>query len=123
MSRPRVLHAPLNIAGGPGAISKGLEALGCKSTMLVFNEQPFERGFDRNLRLRKTGSRLDLPLNLARQFRTLAWALPRRAMTSPARMSATGRFPILGNAWASMVERHCSRCLPLERVGALMVKN
>jgi len=77
LSRPRVLHAPLNIAGGPGAISKGLEALGCKSTMLVFNEQPFERGFDRNLRLRKTGSRLDLPLNLARQFRTLAWALPR----------------------------------------------
>jgi len=74
---PRVLHAPLNIAGGPGAISKGLEALGCKSTMLVFNEQPFERGFDRNLRLRKTGSRTDLPLNLAKQFRTLAWALPR----------------------------------------------
>ncbi len=74
---PRVLHAPLNIAGGPGAISKGLEALGCQSTMLVFNEQPFERGFDRNLRLRKTGSRADLPLNLAKQFRTLAWALPR----------------------------------------------
>jgi glycosyltransferase involved in cell wall biosynthesis len=74
--RPRVLHAPLNIAGGPGAISKGLQALGCESTMLVFNEQPFERGFDVNLRLRK-GGRTDLPLNLARQFRALAWTLPR----------------------------------------------
>ena len=76
-TRPRVLHAPLNIAGGPGAISKGLQALGCESTMLVFNEQPFERGFDRNLRLRNTGSPLDLPLNLARQFRALAWAARR----------------------------------------------
>src|SRR5439155_2790636 len=72
----RVLHAPINIAGGPGAISKGLQALGVTSTMLVFQERPFERGFDRNLGLRTGGGRRDLVYNLPRQLRALAWALP-----------------------------------------------
>lgn len=76
-SKPRVLHAPINIAGGPGAISKGLQALGLESTMLVFQERPFERGFDRNLGLRTGGGLRDLPYNLPRQLRALAWALPR----------------------------------------------
>ena len=44
----RVLHSPVNVAGGPGAISAGLRALGVESTLLVFNERPFQRGFDVN---------------------------------------------------------------------------
>jgi glycosyltransferase involved in cell wall biosynthesis len=73
----RVLHSPINIAGGPGAISQGLQELGVESTLLVFNERPFERGFDINLRLRDTSKRANLPLNLSRQLRTFLWAVPR----------------------------------------------
>jgi glycosyltransferase involved in cell wall biosynthesis len=73
----RVLHSPSNIAGGPGAISQGLRELGVESTMLVFNERPFERGFDINLRLRDTSKRSNLPLNLPRQLKTFLWAVPR----------------------------------------------
>jgi glycosyltransferase involved in cell wall biosynthesis len=73
----RVLHSPINIAGGPGAISQGLRELGVDSTLLVFNERPFERGFDINLRLRDTSKRGNLPLNLPRQLRTFLWAVPR----------------------------------------------
>jgi glycosyltransferase involved in cell wall biosynthesis len=73
----RVLHSPINIAGGPGAISQGLRELGVESTMLVFNERPFERGFDINLRLRDTSKRSNLPLNLPRQLKTFLWAVPR----------------------------------------------
>jgi glycosyltransferase involved in cell wall biosynthesis len=73
----RVLHAPINIAGGPGAISQGLRELGIESTMLVFNERPFERGFDVNLRLRDPSKRSNLPLNLARQLKAFLWAVPR----------------------------------------------
>jgi glycosyltransferase involved in cell wall biosynthesis len=73
----RVLHCPSNIAGGPGAISQGLRELGVESTMLVFNERPFERGFDINLRLRDTSKRSNLPFNLPRQLRTFLWAVPR----------------------------------------------
>ena len=50
----RALHSPVNVAGGPGAISAGLRELGVESTLLVFNERPFERGFDVNLELRDT---------------------------------------------------------------------
>jgi glycosyltransferase involved in cell wall biosynthesis len=73
----RVLHSPINIAGGPGAISQGLRELGVESTLLVFNERPFERGFDRNLRLRDTSRRSNLPLNLPKQLRAFVWAVPR----------------------------------------------
>jgi hypothetical protein len=73
----RVLHAPVNIAGGPGAISRGLRDIGVDSTLLVFNERPFERGFDRNLRLRDTSRLTSVPLNLPKQLAALAWALPR----------------------------------------------
>jgi glycosyltransferase involved in cell wall biosynthesis len=73
----RVLHSPINIAGGPGAISQGLRELGVESTLLVFNERPFERGFDLNLRLRDTGRRSNLPLNLPKQLRAFVWAAPR----------------------------------------------
>jgi glycosyltransferase involved in cell wall biosynthesis len=73
----RVLHAPINIAGGPGAISQGLRELGFESTLLVFNERPFERGFDINLRLRDTSKRSNLPLNLPRQLKAFLWAVPR----------------------------------------------
>jgi glycosyltransferase involved in cell wall biosynthesis len=45
--------------------------------MLVFQERPFERGFDRNLNLRTGGGRRDLFFNLPRQLSALAWALPR----------------------------------------------
>jgi glycosyltransferase involved in cell wall biosynthesis len=73
----RALHSPVNVAGGPGAISAGLNALGVESTLLVFNERPFERGFDVNLELRDTSSLASVPFNLPKQLRALAWALPR----------------------------------------------
>jgi glycosyltransferase involved in cell wall biosynthesis len=73
----RVLHSPINIAGGPGAISQGLRELGVESTLLVFNERPFERGYDVNLKLRETSRLSSVPFNLPRQLRAFAWALPR----------------------------------------------
>ena len=73
----RVLHSPVNIAGGPGAISRGLRELGVDSTLLVFNERPFERGFDINLQLRDTSRRTSVPLNLPKQLRAFIWAVPR----------------------------------------------
>jgi glycosyltransferase involved in cell wall biosynthesis len=72
----RVIHSPVNVAGGPGAISAGLQELGVDSTLLVFNERPFERGFDVNLRLRDTSRASSIPFNLPKQLRALAWALP-----------------------------------------------
>ena len=72
----RVIHSPVNVAGGPGAISAGLHELGVDSTLLVFNERPFERGFDVNLRLRDTSRASSIPFNLPKQLRALAWALP-----------------------------------------------
>jgi glycosyltransferase involved in cell wall biosynthesis len=71
----RVLHSPINIAGGPGAISQGLRELGVESTLLVFNERPFERGFDKNLELRDTSRLSSLPFNLPRQLSAFTWAL------------------------------------------------
>ena len=73
----RVIHSPVNIAGGPGAISAGLRELGVESTLLVFNERPFERGFDVNLELRDTSRLGSVPFNLPKQLRALAWALRR----------------------------------------------
>ncbi len=72
----KALHSPVNVAGGPGAISAGLQELGVDSTLLVFNERPFERGFDVNLRLRDTSRASSIPFNLPKQLRALAWALP-----------------------------------------------
>ena len=73
----RVLHSPVNIAGGPGAISEGLRELGVDSSLLVFNERPFERGYDRNLKLRDTSRLSSVPFNLPRQLAAFAWAVPR----------------------------------------------
>jgi hypothetical protein len=73
----RVLHSPVNIAGGPGAISQGLRELGVESTLLVFNERPFERGFDVNLQLRDTSRKSSIPFNLPKQLRAFLWAVPR----------------------------------------------
>ncbi len=73
----KVLHSPINIAGGPGAISAGLRELGVESTLLVFNERPFERGFDVNLALRDTSRLSSVPFNLPKQLRALACALRR----------------------------------------------
>ena len=67
----RVLHSPVNVAGGPGAISEGLRELGVESTLLVFNERPFERGFDVNLELRDTSRVSSVPFNLPKQLRAL----------------------------------------------------
>ena len=63
------------MAGGPGAISEGLRELGVESTLLVFNERPFERGFDVNLELRDTSRMSSVPFNLPKQLRALRWAL------------------------------------------------
>jgi glycosyltransferase involved in cell wall biosynthesis len=73
----RALHSPVNVAGGPGAISAGLRELGVESTLLVFNERPFERGFDVNLQLRDTSRLSSVPFNLPKQLRALSWALRR----------------------------------------------
>ncbi len=73
----RVLHSPVNIAGGPGAISQCLKELGVESTLLVFNERPFERGYDRNLKLRDTSRLSSVPFNLPKQLAAFAWAVPR----------------------------------------------
>ena len=71
----RALHSPVNVAGGPGAISTGLRALGVESTLLVFNERPFQRGFDVNLELRDTSRLSSVPFNLPKQLRALRWAV------------------------------------------------
>jgi glycosyltransferase involved in cell wall biosynthesis len=73
----RVLHSPINIAGAPGAISQGLLEIGVESTLLVFNERPFERGFDVNLELRDTSRKTSIPFNLPKQLRAFLWAVPR----------------------------------------------
>jgi glycosyltransferase involved in cell wall biosynthesis len=73
-SAVRVLHSPLNVAGGPGAIAQGLRDLGVESTLLVFNERPFERGFDVNLELRDTSRKSSIPFNLPKQLRAFVWA-------------------------------------------------
>jgi glycosyltransferase involved in cell wall biosynthesis len=65
----------VNVAGGPGAISAGLRALGVESTLLVFNERPFQRGFDVNLELRDTRRLSSVPFNLPKQLRALRWAV------------------------------------------------
>ena len=74
---PRVLHSPVNIAGGPGALSRGLRELGHESTLLVFSEQAFGREADINLGRGDGGGVRQLLTGLPRQFRALAWALPR----------------------------------------------
>ena len=71
----KVLHSPINVAGGPGAISAGLRELGVESTLLVFNERPFQRGFDVNLELRDTSKLGSIPFNLPKQLRALGWAV------------------------------------------------
>lgn len=76
MPRLRILHAPLNIAGGPEALSKGLNAIGCESRLLVFTRQPFRDGSDINLHLRQGGGPVNLALNLPRQAWAFARAVP-----------------------------------------------
>jgi glycosyltransferase involved in cell wall biosynthesis len=71
----RALHSPVNVAGGPGAISAGLRTLGVESTLLVFNERPFQRGFDVNLELRDTSRLGSVLFNLPKQLRALRWAV------------------------------------------------
>jgi len=71
----RALHSPVNVAGGPGAISAGLRELGVESTLLVFNERPFQRGFDVNLELRDTSRLSSVPFNLPKQLRALRWGV------------------------------------------------
>ena len=85
----RVLHSPINIAGGPGAISQGLRELGVESTLLVFNERPFEAA-DVNLELaiQPPGQR---PLNLPKQLRTFAWAVPRPTCSTSTRVTLLPR--------------------------------
>lgn len=74
--RLRILHAPLNIAGGPEALSAGLNAIGCESRLLVFTKQPFRDGSDINLHLRQGGGPANLALNLPRQALAFGRTLP-----------------------------------------------
>ena len=74
--RLRILHAPLNIAGGPESLSAGLNAIGCESRLLVFTKQPFRDGSDINLHLRQGGGAINLALNLPRQALAFTRTLP-----------------------------------------------
>ncbi len=73
----RILHSPVDIAGGASALSAGLRELGCTSTVLVFSDQAFGRRADINLRRGDGGGRRALVTRLPKQFAALAWALPR----------------------------------------------
>ena len=130
----RVLHSPLNIAGGPGAISQGLRELGVDSTLLVFNERPFERGFDINLQLRDASRRSNLPLNLPKQFQAFAWAARRfdvfhfhagltllpKALNLPALRAL--RKAVVFQSWGSdLRSRHASEVRYLRRADAVIV--
>jgi glycosyltransferase involved in cell wall biosynthesis len=130
----KVLHSPVNVAGGPGAISAGLRELGVESTLLVFNERPFERGFDVNLELRDTSRLSSVPFNLPKQLRALRWALrefdvfhfhagltlaPRR-ITLPALRRA--RKGIVFQSWGSDLRgRSASNVGYLRQAGAVIV--
>ncbi|HSB38841.1 MAG TPA: hypothetical protein VLD13_07115 [Gaiellaceae bacterium] len=130
----RVLHAPINVAGGPGAISAGLRALGVESTLLVFNERPFVRGFDIDLELRDTSRLSSVPFNLPKQLRALAWALPRfdvfhfhagltlapRRITLP--LLRARRKGIVFQSWGSDLRRRDASEVPyLRSAGAVIV--
>jgi hypothetical protein len=130
----KVLHCPINIAGGPGAISAGLRELGVDSTLLVFNERPFERGYDVNLRLRDTSRRSSLAVNLPKQLRALAWAAPRfdvfhfhagltlapQSLTLP--LLQARRKGIVFQSWGSDLRgRGASEVGYLRRAGAVIV--
>jgi hypothetical protein len=130
----RVLHSPINIAGGPGAISQGLRELGVESTLLVFNERPFERGFDANLELRDTSKLSSLAFNLPKQTRAFAWAarhfdlfhfhagltlLPRRVNLPALRLMRKG---IVFQSWGSDLRgRPASDVGYLRQAGAVIV--
>ena len=130
----RVIHSPVNVAGGPGAISAGLQELGVDSTLLVFNERPFERGFDVNLRLRDTSRASSIPFNLPKQLRALAWALPQfdvfhfhagltlapRRVTLP--LLRARRKGIVFQSWGSDLRgRSASKVPYLKGAGAVIV--
>lgn len=72
-----VLHSPVNVAGGPGALSKGLKKLGADSLMMVFNEHRFGYGADVNLELLEPGTRRALMHNLPLQWRAMVYAARR----------------------------------------------
>ena len=130
----RVLHSPVNVAGGPGAISAGLRELGVESTLLVFNERPFQRGFDVNLHLRDTTRLSSVPFNLPKQLGALGWAVrnfdvfhfhagltlaPRR-LTLP--LLKARRKGIVFQSWGSdLRRRHASEVSYLRSAGAVIV--
>jgi glycosyltransferase involved in cell wall biosynthesis len=74
--RLRILHAPLNIAGGPGNLSAGLNAIGCESRLMVFHAQPFRDGSDINLHLPTSGGPRVMARRLPRQLAAFARTLP-----------------------------------------------
>jgi hypothetical protein len=130
----RVIHSPINVAGGPGAISAGLREIGVESTLLVFNERPFQRGFDVNLELRDTSRLSSIPYNLPKQLRALAWAVsnfdvfhfhagltlaPRRVTLPLLRRRHKG---IVFQSWGSdLRRRNASEVSYLRSAGAVIV--
>jgi hypothetical protein len=115
------------VAGGPGAISAGLRELGVESTLLVFNERPFERGYDVNLRLRDTSRASSIPFNLPKQLRALVWALPRfdvfhfhERLTLP--LLRARRKGVVFQSWGSDLRgRPASDVQYLRKAGAVIV--
>jgi hypothetical protein len=105
-----------------------------ESTLLVFNERPFERGFDVNLELRDTSRLGSVPFNLPKQMRALAWALRRfdvfhfhagltlapRRLTLPLLRAA--RKGVVFQSWGSDLRgRSASEVGYLDAAGAVIV--
>jgi len=123
----RVLHSPVNVAGGPGAISAGLRALGVESTLLVFNERPFQRGFDVNLRLRDTSRLGSVPFNLPKQLRALGWGVRNfdvfhfhAGLTLPL-LKARGKGIVFQSWGSDLRRRNASEVSYLRSAGAVIV--
>src|SRR5439155_7816344 len=120
--------------GGPGAIPQGPEDVGGGSTLLGFNERPFEPGFDINNPPRDTSRLSNLPLNLPKQLRAFAWAarqfdifhfhagltlLPKKLNLPALRLLRKG---IVFQSWGSdLRSRHASEVRYLRRAGAVIV--
>lgn len=78
MSRPlRVLHGPLNFAGGAGNLNAGMKKIGVESELWIYHEQPFIRGCDRNLNRRQGGGAKTLALELPKMSKVFAEAASR----------------------------------------------
>jgi hypothetical protein len=72
--KPRILHAPANVAGIAGLLARAQREQGFDATAVEYFQRPFDFGVDRSLGLRPT----DSPLKKAALMGTFALAALRR---------------------------------------------